>query len=195
MKQSKSCKTDHPLDHRLEPLRKRRSRRLQGPDAEEWRLEVEQDMPEWLAQCLPPDALVFANNGYGDYLLLIPDSLSVMVFRHEGHSTTEYCQPIDELLPNKKRPPSNHPPIRYFGTKEAVALGDRVYIRYWLFFSGLGTVTYVPGISPLKRELERDGLAWVRVKLDKGVLVDTVVIDGVLKKGTRLIERVLPQGK
>jgi hypothetical protein len=148
-------------------------------------------MPEGLARCFPSDALVFANNGYGDYLFLVPDSPSVMVFRHEEHVTADYCQPIDELLPNKKRLPSNHPPILYFGTQEAVAPGDRVFVRYWLFFSGFGTVTYVPGISPLKRELERDGLAWVRAKLDKGVLVDTVVIKGVLKKSTRLIDRAV----
>jgi hypothetical protein len=192
MKQSKPCKTDHPLDNRLEPLRQRRSRRLEGPDAEEWRLDIEREMPESIARCFPSDSLVFANNGYGDYLFLIPDSPSVMVFRHDEHLIAEYCKPIDELLPNKKRPPSNHPPIRYFGSNEYVKLGDRVFIRYWLFFSGYGAVMYVPGVSPLKRELERDGLAWVRVKLDKGGLVDTVIIDGALKKGTRLIEHVQP---
>jgi hypothetical protein len=111
-----------------------------------------------------------------------------MVFRHEGHSTAEYCQPIDELLPNKKRPPSSHGPIRYFGSDETVRLGDRVFVRCWLLFREYGTVTYVPGVSPLKRELERDGLAWVRVKLE-AMIVDTIVIDGVLKKGTRLVER------
>ena len=180
---------DHPLDHRLEPLRQRRSRRLQGPNAEEWRLEIEIDMPNWLASCFPANALVFANNGYGDHLFLVPETSTVMVFLHEGHETAEYCQSIEELLPNKKRPPSQHGPIAYFGTTQLVVLGDRVFIRYWLFFSGFGTVTYVPGVSPLKRELERDGLAWVRAKLDNGNLIDTIVIDGVLKKGTRLVAR------
>ena len=184
-----SVKIDHPLDHRLDPLRQRRSRRLQGPNAEEWRLEIESDMPKSMARQFPTAALVFANNGYGDYLFLVPESSSVMVFRHEEQLTEEYCSPIDELLPNKKRPPSDHGPIRYFNSDETVSLGDRVFIRYWLFFSGSGTVTYVPGISPLKRELERDGLAWVRAKLDKGVIVDTPVIDGTLKKGTRLVDR------
>jgi hypothetical protein len=177
---------DHPLDHRLDPLRQRKSRRLEGPNGEEWRLEIEAGMPPWLARCFPPDALVFANNGYGDHLFLVPDSSAVMVFWHEGHETAGYC-PIDELLPNKKRPPSQHGPIGYFDTEQQVMIGDRVFIRYWLFFSGHGTVTYVPGFSPLKRELERDGLAWVRTKLDNGNLVDTIVIDGVLKKGTRLV--------
>jgi len=179
----------HPLDSRLEPLRKRRSRRLQGPDATEWRLEIERNKPEWLAKCFPEAALVFANNGYGDHLYLLPDTESVMVFWHEGHSHEVYCARVEDLLPGRRRPPSRHGPISYFGTNEVVQLGDRVFVKYWLLFSGQGTVTYVPGISNMKRELERDGLAWVRASLDKGVIVDTIVIDGILKKSTTLISR------
>ena len=147
-------------------------------------------MPAWLAGCFPAGALVFANNGFGDHLFLAPDQPAVMIFRHEGREITEYCETLDDLLPNTKRPPSGHGPIKYFGTADAVELGDRVFVRYWLFFSGHGTVTYVPGLSPLKRELERDGLAWVRTKLDNGTVVDTIVIDGILKKGTRLVARM-----
>ena len=146
-------------------------------------------MPESFAKLFPPGALVFANNGVGDYLFLAPERPAVLVFWHEGHQTAEYCQAIDELLPATKRPPSTHPPILYFGTQDRVLPGDRVFVRYWLFFRGHGVVTYVPGRSPLKRELERDGLAWVRAKLQGGVVVDTVVIDGVLKKSARLLER------
>jgi hypothetical protein len=75
-----------------------------------------------------------------------------------------------------------------------VQLGDRVFVRYWLFFKGHGIVTYVPGQSPLKRDLERDGLAWVRARLEGGTLVDTIVIDGVLKKSTSLVARGVPTG-
>ena len=180
---------DHPLDSRLAPLRQRKSRRLQGPDANEWRLELEADMPAWFARLFPAGALVFASNGAGDHLYLTGDHPGVMVFWHEGHEHAQYCQSVDDLLPSKKRPPSDHPPIHYFGSGEQVLPGDQVFVKYWLFFSGRGTVTYVPGLSPLKRELERDGLAWVRARLESGAVVDTVVIDGVLKKSTSLLAR------
>ena len=183
---------NHPLDSRLEPLRKRRSRRLQGPDAMEWRLEIEIDKPEWLAKGFPESALEFANNGYGDHLYITPDSEAVMVFWHEGQVHETYCASVQDLLPNKRRPPSEHGPVKYFGSNEVVQLGDRVFVKYWLFFSGHGTVTYVPGISNLRRDLERDGLAWVRVSLDKGVNVDTIVLDGELKKSTTLVSRKQP---
>jgi len=155
----------------------------------EWRLQIEQNKPEWLARCFPESALKFANNGYGDHLYLLPDSQSVMVFWHEGQVHEPYCANIVDLLPNKRRPPSQHGPVTYFGTNEVVQLSDRVFVKYWLFFSGQGTVTYVPGVSNLRRELERDGLAWVRVSLDKGVIVDTIVLAGILKKGTTLVSR------
>lgn len=180
---------DHPLDSRLEPLRKRRSRRLEGPDATEWRLEIEAKMSAGFASCFPDSALVFANNGYGDYLYVVPEKPEVMVFWHEGHVHELYCADMQDLLPSKRRPPSSHGPIKYFGSQDQVCLGDRVFVRYWLFFKGHGTVTYVPGVSPLKRALERDGLAWVRASLDKKVLVDTVVIDGFLKKSVVLVSR------
>jgi hypothetical protein len=181
----------HPLDGLLEPLRGRRSRRLEGPNGEAWRLEVETQVPASLASRLPPGALVFAGNGYGDHLFLAPDQRGVMVFWHEGACTAEYCPAVEDLLPNVARPPSAHGPVLYHGTQERVLLGDRVVVRYWLFFSGAGVVTYVPGISPLRRTLERDGLAWVRAKLDDGAVVDTIVIDGILKRGTRLLGRSL----
>jgi hypothetical protein len=111
-----------------------------------------------------------------------------MVLWHEGPETAEYCGAVDDLVPRATRPPSPHGPIRYRSSGDVVAVGDRVFVRYWLFFSGEGTVSYVPGVSPLKRDLERDGLAWVRVKMDRGDVVDTVVIDGALKKNVRKLK-------
>lgn len=179
----------HPLDSRLDPLRGRRSRRLQGPDAVEWRLEIETGDAKWLTECFPSGALVFANNGFGDYLYLANDSGEIMVFWHEGHLHEIYCANVEDLLPNKKRPPSDHGPVRYFGSEDQVLPGDRVFVKYWLLFKSEGTVVYVPGISPLRRELERDGLSWVRASLDRGVLIDLVILDGVLKKGATLLSR------
>lgn len=182
-------KNKHPLESRLEPLLNRRSRRLQGPDAQEWRLHLEKEMPKWLANCFPPGALVFANNGYGDHLFLAPDSSSVNVFWHEGRETAQYCSSIEDLLPNVQRPPSTHGPIHYFKSQEIVTMGDCVEVKYYLFFRGRGRVTYVPGISPLKRQMERDGLAWVRVRLDDGTLIDSIVLDGVLRRTVKFLGR------
>jgi hypothetical protein len=44
----------------------------------------------------------------------------------------------------------------YFGTNEEVRLGDRVLMRRWLFRNIVGTVCYIPGISPLHSELGDD---------------------------------------
>ena len=181
---------EEPLQSRLAPLIARRSSRLEGPNGERWRLRVENDAPDWLTRPLPAGSLVFANNGVGDYLFLAPAVTAVQVYWHEGGRIEEYCASLDDLLPNLPRPPSGHGPITYRGTDEIVRLGDRVHVRYWLFFKGEGKVKYVPGVSPIKRTLERDGLAWVRISLDKGALIDCIVMpDGALQRSVKLLAR------
>ena len=180
----------HPLEHRLEPLTKRRSRHLEGPNGERWRLDIERQPPRGMAPYLPEGALIFANDGTGNFLFLAPDSPGVQVYWHEGPQIEEYCASFDDLLPNVSRPPTNHPPVKYRGTGDVVRLGDHVEVRYWLFFKGRGRITYVPGVSPLKRTLERDGLAWVRIKLENGTLVDSIVMpDGALQRSVTLLAR------
>lgn len=180
----------HPLDPRLNPIRATGHTRLEGPDAEGWEFEPLADIPEFLVRDLPPGALAFAHNGSGDHLFLAPHSTAVMVFWHEGPEVREYASSVDDLLPNVGRPPSAHGAIRYAGSDDVVRPGDIVRVRYWLVFSGIGSVSYVPGISPLKRALERDGLAWVRIALKDGTkLIDSIVIDGRLQKGVRLLTR------
>ena len=154
-----------------------------------WRLKLEAD-PRRLGEGVGEGALIFANNGYGDYLFLVPDSTAVKVYWHEGPQIADYTASVEDLLPNQRRPPTTHPQITYRGTGDVVMPGDAVEVRYWLLFSGRGRITYVPGVSPLNRQLERDGLAWVRVALDKGGLVDFVVMpDGALQKSVVLLAR------
>lgn len=180
----------HPLEDRLTPLTTRRSRALEGPNGERWRLEIEREPPDYIARNLPAGALIFANDGTGNHLFLASDSSGVHVYWHEGPQIEPYCGALEDLLPNVRRPPTTHPPITYRGTTEVVKLGDRVKVRYWLFFKGEGRITYVPGVSPLKRTLERDGLAWVRITLDHGTLVDSIVMpDGALQRSVVLLAR------
>jgi len=146
-------------------------------------------MSERIARDFPPGALVFANNGYGDYLFIVPNSSSINVFWHEGPETAQYCATVEDLLPNVKRPPSAHGPVRYAKSQEIVTIGDYVEVKYYLFFKGRGRVTYVPGVSPLKRQMERDGLAWVRVRLEDGTLIDSIVLDGILRKTVKFLKR------
>ena len=168
----------------------RRGRRLEGPNGEIWRLKLEANAGP-LGEGVAEGALIFANNGYGDYLFLVPDSKAVKVYWHEGPQVADYTASVEDLLPDQRRPPTTHPPIKYRDSGDVVMLGDAVQVRYWLLFSGRGRITYVPGVSPHNRQLERDGLAWVRVALDAGGLVDFVVMpDGALQKSVVLLSRV-----
>lgn len=64
--------------------------------------------------------------------------------------------------------------ITYSDRVTPVQLGDRVETRVW-WRKRRGRVVYVPGISPVNREMERDGLVWVGIRLDDGGFVSTVV--------------------
>ncbi len=180
-----------PLESRLEPILARGLSELEGPaDGEVWTVDLEPGLAGWMTAPLPDGALVFAANGVGDHLFLSPEEDAVMVFRHEGGEVDRYCDRLEELDPGRERRASDHPPVRYHGSGEAVRLGDRVEVRYRLFFKATGRVIYVPGVSPRRPALERDGLAWVAIRFDDGGGIETVVMpDGALKKTVRRIER------
>ncbi len=177
-------------DPRLSVLEGMKAAYLEGPDGQQWKVDVEESPPAWLTRGLPDGALVFAENGYGDHLFLRPGRDEVFVFWHEGGEIAEYSATVGDLRPDLPRRSSDHPPITYRDTDEIVRLGDRVQIRYWLVLRGRGEVTYVPGVSPRKPGMERDGLAWVGVRLDDGAWVATIVLpDGSLKKSVRFLGR------
>lgn len=71
-----------------------------------------------------------------------------------------------------KAPESN--PIYYSDRITPVMLGDVVETYVW-FRKHRGRVVYVPGISKLNPEMERDGLKWIGIRLDEGGFMGQVV--------------------
>ena len=56
----------------------------------------------------------------------------------------------------------------YFGTQEEVRLADRVAIRRVLRKEQHGTVTYIPGISPIRGELEYEDVRQWAITCENG---------------------------
>ena len=80
--------------------------------------------------------------------------------------------------------------VMYADSDLPVLPGDRISIRL-LFRRRDGRVVYVPGISPVNREFEYNGMRWVGIRLADKSLVATPVLSktGALKKKIRLIAR------
>jgi hypothetical protein len=129
--------------------------------------------------------LVFANNGYGDYLFLKKSSNDtgfseeVFEFFHEESAIYPVKDDLETLLGLKERPPSTDAyPKAIYETGELIQLGDRVKIKVWAeFWKGWqdGVVKYVPGISKRKPANEHGGLKWIEVNFgagNAGLLVD-----------------------
>ena len=168
-----------------------------GEDGAEWKLRIETEV-NFIEKVVGSPVLVFANNGYGDYLFLRrtestdPDN-KVFVFFHEAQEIGTWNDSLRVLLGLEQREPSKDSyPKAIYESGETVNLGDKVRFKSWLFFwKGWmdGTVKYVPGISPRKPEHEYNGLKWVSIKGSQmivGTLVDPKT--GVLK-GIKFIER------
>jgi hypothetical protein len=64
--------------------------------------------------------------------------------------------------------------ITYRDRVTSVQLGDHVETRIWFRRHG-GRVVYIPGVSPLNGNLERDGLRWIGVRLEEGGFLSAVV--------------------
>ena len=64
--------------------------------------------------------------------------------------------------------------ITYKDCVTPVQLGDHVETRIW-FRRHRGRVVYIPGVSPLNGNMERDGLRWVGVRLEEGGFLSAVV--------------------
>jgi hypothetical protein len=162
-----------------------------GPDGAEWKLEVQQD-GEFIEKHVGIPVLIFANNGYGDYLFLKKGHTGgfdeeVFEFIHEGPLIEAIAEDLETVLGLKMRSPSSDSyPAPHYESGQPVLLGDRVRYNVWLFFwKGWidGVVNYVPGISPRRTELERDGLKWIELKgIDEtiGSLIDPGT--GIVKK-------------
>ena len=62
----------------------------------------------------------------------------------------------------------SHSKIVYSGGVNPVQLGDRVRVRLFLFIRKTGRIAYLPGVSPLHREMEHDGIRNVGITFDDG---------------------------
>ncbi len=59
-------------------------------------------------------------------------------------------------------------PITYSDRANVVQIGDRVRVRLFLILRRTGRISYLPGVSPLHREMEHDGIRNVGITFDKG---------------------------
>jgi hypothetical protein len=169
----------------------------------EWLVEVERP-PKEIARFLPAEAIVIANNGYGDFLFLEPLSdtsrqLSPVthVYWHEGPQV-EILSPDIGLLAYRPQVPSPPAAKPSYADGSPVLPGDHVELRVWvrLFRKVAGTVVYVPGISKRRPQLEHSGLSWVGIRLDdSGTVVGSWVEPDTkrLQKGVKLLGRGEPQ--
>jgi hypothetical protein len=80
--------------------------------------------------------------------------------------------------------------VTYFDRSTEVEIGDRVELRA-LFTKERGAVVYVPGKTARNPNLERDGLAWVGIRLDGGGFTGAIVNPEArhLEKSVRFLER------
>jgi hypothetical protein len=164
----------------------------------EWKLELEGSAP-FVAESVGGPVLVFANNGFGDYLFLkqTPDDQTfgepVFEFLHEGPAIERVTDDLETLLGLKDRlPTTDNYPRAVYATGEAVHPGDRVRVKVWAqFWKGWqdGVVKYVPGISKKKLQHESNGLKWVAIRFTDGEISPLVDPEtGVLRK-VRLVGR------
>lgn len=137
--------------------------------------------------------LVFAGNGFGDYLFLKGQpggdgfGEEVFEFLHEGPKINRMREDLETLLGLNERPASGDAyPRAIYETGEVVQLGDRVQVKVWAeFWKGWqdGEVEYVPGVSNKKLAHEYGGLKWVAIRFGKGQICPLVDPEtGKLKK-------------
>jgi len=158
----------------------------------EWKLEIEKDNA-FLENIIEKNVLIFANDGFGNYLFLKENSKQVYEFFHETSEIFEVEDSLGVLIGAKKSKPSkdNYPKAIY-ETGEEVLLDDKVKFKVWIeFWKGWqnGKVIYVPGISNKKNEYENSGLKEIGIKgkdMKVGVLVypETGIV-----KNVKFIER------
>lgn len=172
-----------------------------GEDGAEWKLKVETDA-SFVEKIVGCQVLIFANNGYGDYLFLHKESDSiqddkVFAFYHETKEVGDRNESLRIVLGLETLEPSKDSyPRAVYESGQHVNLGDKVQFKAWLFFwKGWmeGTVEYVPGISPRNHQHEYDGLKWLSIKGQEmivGPVVDPKT--GVVKR-VRLVERESPK--
>ncbi len=141
----------------------------------EWEIHMDAESA-FDSKVIPDDAFLIANNGFGDSLFLLPSESNlqeldtkIYVFWHEENKFELFNDDINNLLLSSREKPSDHSIIYYFGGEVEVKLGDEISARD-LVFRKKGRVAYVPGISPINRELERDRMAWIGIRFEGGTM-------------------------
>jgi hypothetical protein len=82
--------------------------------------------------------------------------------------------------------------LRYSNLAE-VHLGDRVEVKSFFFFKDLGTVVYIPGVSPFHPEMENNGIEYLGVKLDgKSFAAATIHPKSKIVLNTKFLKRGFP---
>ncbi|WP_028582080.1 hypothetical protein [Desulfogranum japonicum] len=168
-----------------------------GEDGAEWRILTPTNDGS-IADVFCGPVVVFAENGYGDYLFLkaLPKGTvdeTVYVYFHETQDIQQWKDSLGILLGKDECEPSADAyPVAVYQSGEPVQIGDRVHFKTWFFFwKGWieGTVDYVPGLSKRKNKHEYEGLKWINIQgetMTVGCLVDPTT--GIVKQ-VKLLSR------
>jgi hypothetical protein len=169
-------------------------------DDGDWEVNIEFPPHAILQRELPPNSLIIANNGCGDYLFLTSQDASdseagsfgnrVFVFWHEGAEIEQFSDDIRMLTDPHDPTPSNRGTVFYADGGTQVMLGDHVSARD-LVFRKEGRIVYVPGLSRRNREFEHGGLCWVGIRFEGGAITGVIVDpdSNRLKRGVRFLSR------
>ncbi len=164
----------------------------------EWKFDLS-EQPEFISILAERHILVFANNGFGDYLFLVSTpgdgtfENAIYEYVHEGPEILRIDDDLELLLGLRERAVSNdHYPQAIYLTGESVQLDDHVKFKVWAqFWKGwqVGKIAYVPGISAKNSNFEYGGLKWVAVQFQGGELCPVVNPKTGVIRSVRFVSR------
>lgn len=153
----------------------------------DWQISVEETPPSFLKAALPAQSQIIANNGIGDYLYVTELDNGVfgpvMVYWHEEQASELFSNTLSELVLPKDSSSDEYCEIVYRDGQTRVLPGDAVSARD-VFWRKRAVVTYVPGLSAKRPEMEHHGLRWVGLEFENGVTTAKV-----LDPDTKRLER------
>ena len=158
----------------------------------EWKIEIRRN-PDFLKHIVKTPIILFADDGYGNYLFIKDKDTKVYEYFHETSEMLTVDEPLEELIGLKKKIPSkdNYPEAVY-ETGEKVLLGDKVQFKVWVeFWKGWqnGIVTYVPKISPKKNKYEHNQLKWIEIKAENLITAAMILPETGIVEKIRFVNR------
>jgi hypothetical protein len=112
---------------------------FRGEDGAEWMLQIASENSH-IEKLSGSPVVVFANNGYGDYLFIkkhhdtTQDDM-VFLYFHETQEIEAWKDSLQMLLGQVPRKPSTDAyPKAVYESGETVEIGDKVLFKVWLFF-------------------------------------------------------------